>query len=413
MQDVIVTGFSGNALSTLRCLKNMKRKHITLWSLGARGIPNNPARYSILPHRRLLYPRKQNISEFLYEQRNRFHTKPLLLLTHDNHVVSINENRQTLKPYYTFIMPSQEVVSNLMEKSSFISLAQQHEWPVPDSYRIESKDELLEIDSKLSYPFIVKGYLRKAMRINNRNELENYSSRLINKNYRSMIVQKWIKGGDDQLFFCFLLFDTTSRLVATFMGRKLRQWPVSYGVTSLGISCQISNLMDQSIKICQTLGVKGYCSIEYKYDAENDIYLIMEPTIGRFNLQIALTQAARVNFPEIFVRCFTGMDVKYNPVQEDNVYWISEWDDFLSYKSNNNRGYNYWGNYFKRNTTVLFSLKDPLPLFLFVPMHVIRLIRETHVPWLSAKNIKRTLSRIVRRFLRPADRSNMREKRKK
>ena len=54
----------------------------------------------------------------------------------------------------------------------------------------------------------------------------------------SLILQEWIAGPETNLYSCNCYFDLEGNPVASFVTRKIRQWPPHIGVGSLGQEVQ-------------------------------------------------------------------------------------------------------------------------------------------------------------------------------
>ena len=101
----------------------------------------------------------------------------------------------------------------------------------------------------------------------------------------------------------------------------------------------------------------------------------MEPTIGRFNQQIALATASGINFPIAMIRLLEGKSVE-QPEQKNDVFWINESNDFLAYLKSK-RQYGYLKNFFKMKETVYFSTQDLSPFFFGIKQLISKLINKT------------------------------------
>lgn len=367
IKEIIVLGFTQCSLSTLRCLRELKQKNIRIWSIGEKN-GEYPAYFSFISDKKIVFSKNENIVDCLLRIKDQFSSRPLILITSDEYAVEISNRREELHKYYKFMLPSKEIVEKSMEKTRFAKYAIEKNLDIPLSFHVQNESELKKIKYKLKFPFIVKPYLTHSTKVNNEKELEELIKRLNPINYKALIVQEWVKGNDDQIYYCFLLFDRNSNPVASYLAQKLRQWPIAYGTTSLSISIKNEELVRKSIEIFKDLHMIGFCSIEYKEDIKNGKYYIMEPTVGRFNQQIAATMASGVNFPEKLIKLIENQIVD-DDQQINGIYWINEINDYLSYKNSENKKYGYLSNYLKNSIRVFFNWNDPLPviaeLFLF------------------------------------------------
>ena len=383
--NIVVAGYFATALSTLRCLRGLKSAGVRLISCGEEEEDLIPAMYSRIPHLTLTYA-EQAFVPFLLELHQRFpaRIKPLLLLTEDRQVIEVARHREVLESKYEFMLPETSVVELLMEKAKFYPWAQAHNWSVARTEIIGDPVSLRLLPERMPFPFVVKPYLVHAKRVNNTQELEEYAAQLTPLNYQALVVQEWVPGEDDQIYFCFLLFDQAGEVASSFVGRKLRQFQRQSGHTSLGISIEDpGHLIEKSTALFRSLAYRGYGALEYKFDSRTGRWVIMEPTVGRFNLQIALTDATGVNFPVILAQLLTRQAVR--PARyKSGIYWIFEYDDLRSFLSGR-RNHGFIRNFMRRHVTVLFSWSDPLPIIHFLWYRLSHLVcgffkRKTKAP---------------------------------
>jgi len=361
LKEIVVLKFTQTSLSTLRCLKKIKKKNVIIWSIGDKGT-EYPAFYSFIANKKIILLENEGIVDCLLRIKDQFSSRPKILITSDKDVIEISDRREELQKFYDFILPPKDVLEILIEKAKFAKLAIKKNWNIPLSFQVQDVSELKKIKQELNFPFIVKPYLLHATKINDEKELQKLIKILKPIHFKSMIVQEWIDGDDNQIYYSFLLFDKESNPVASYVAQKLRQWPPGYGTTSLSVSINNDELLRESIEMFKELHMIGYCSIEYKLDNKSGKYYILEPTVGRFNQQIAATMASEVNFPEKLIAILDNQLVKYDK-QINNIYWINEINDYLSYKKIKSKEYGYWRNYLKKNIKVFFNWKDPFPFF--------------------------------------------------
>lgn len=355
---VIVLGNTITALGTLRACAPLKKRGFALW-LASTTRKDNIAISSNIPDKKITF--ENGLVQGLRDLAKDLNVDTILLFTRDDEVVEVSKHHEELRRFYRFLLPEPSVVDTLMEKVKFSQFAENEKLPVPKTEYVRDEESLLSIDSRIPFPIIIKPYLMHAVKAGDREELQSLVKRFAQVNYSSMVAQEYIEGADDQLYFCFLLFDEGGQLVRSMYARKLRQWPVSYGTTSLAITMENPGLASAVEQFRKTVRISGFCSIEFKYDARNDRYLIMEPTIGRFNQQIALSVACGVNFPMAVVQLLAGEKLE-EATQKNGVRWIYESNDLMSFLRAGSR-HGYFGNFFKPHVSVLFASNDPNPFF--------------------------------------------------
>src|SRR6266576_3219412 len=81
-----------------------------------------------------------------------------------------------------------------------------------------------------------------------------------------------------------------SECLVSFTGKKIRQYPVFHGSTSLGICVENETVRKTTTEFMKKLGYKGILDVGYRYDARDGQYKLLDvnPRIGStFRLFVA------------------------------------------------------------------------------------------------------------------------------
>ena len=359
IKNVVVLGFSHpTALGIVRCLRDLKKRGVKIWIIG-NEIKRGAAYYSNIPHKKIIFDHNVNVVDFLKNNRHLFDDNPALYLSTDQQAVEISERRKELEGLYEILLPDNDLLTNFMEKSKFQITAEENNWPVPKSIIIKNSDDLRHIHEYISYPFIVKPYLVHSKKICNDSELERYIQELEDFRYKSMLVQEWINGDDTDVYVELTLSNKNSELIASVSARKIKQYPTLYGTTTSCVGRNNPETKSLTKEILNKVQMVGYCGLEYKYDQHRGKYYIMEPTIGRWDAQIVLTQATGVNLPILMFEILNGRDRPDTGEQRNNVYWIDEFRERQVRKETNEN--KYWYIFKKNRVNVFFDIRDPAP----------------------------------------------------
>lgn len=251
----------------------------------------------------------------------RLQAKAPLIITKDESVIWISEAREELAQWYEIVLPEVSVVNLLMNKAKFLERATKEFWPIPRTWTIGNKDELLGCMSEIVYPCILKPQVKnslfreyspkKAYKVNDTDELVRAYD-LVGQWEKEVIIQEWIEGDDDHVAFCLTYSDRQGRLLGLFSGRKLRQWPIRCGNTALSEPAPIEwrePMEALTRKIWEKVGFRGIGSIEFKIRKGSNSPVIMEPTVGRTNFQNELAVINGVNLPAIAY--FSGLQLQH------------------------------------------------------------------------------------------------------
>ena len=261
--------------------------------------------------------------------------KQILYLSRDRDVLTVTKNRNILEKYYVFNLPDYETSKKYINKNLCYQFLEREKLPFPKAKFFNSVNKLSSINpTGFEYPLIIKIFLQKAEFINSQDELMKFLERIKDKT-KPVVMQKYIEGPTENIFFVFCYFDKYNNCLAAFSGHKIRDYPHLAGNTTFAGSFYNQSLINKTVKIFQKYRMVGYCSMEYKYNKNRNEYEIIEPTVGRFNLQIMLATKSGINFPHIMYQDLSNMMVdcaSSYAIQKDNIYWVNEFQDFLAVK---------------------------------------------------------------------------------
>lgn len=232
--------------------------------------------------------------------------RPVLMLTQEEHVALVSKFRDRLSSFFLFSLPLPETVTALLNKACFQKLAEGAGAPIPPLVRVRSIPDLDKL-SRLHYPVVVKpaerdaAYarrFRKAYRMETADETSALVREILTV-FPDVVVQEWTGGPDSNIYFCLQYFDHAGGLVASFTGRKVRSWPPQVGGTASCVPAPEahSELSQVTARFFRHVGMIGMAAMEYKRDARNGEYRMIEPTIGRTDYQAEVATLNGVNLP--------------------------------------------------------------------------------------------------------------------
>lgn len=234
--------------------------------------------------------------------------RPVLFLSADEHVVWAVERRAALARFFRFHLPSAAACEILMFKDRFLAHAAREGLPVP-------RGAFLPVDALaagarqagLGPPLIVKPAnkagawerrgLDKAYIVHRLEDLDGVAAR-VDGSAPAVLVQEYVEGGDDSVLFCLAFAAPGLRAPVLFSGRKLLQWPPLRGSTAACEPVADPALEALTRDLLGALEVEGLASLEAKRGADGALRII-EPTVGRVDLQSALATLNGVNMPLI------------------------------------------------------------------------------------------------------------------
>ena len=295
----------------------------------------------------------------------------------DADVLLISRNRERLSPWFHLCLPKPDVVEMLMDKLQFYAFAQQSGFPIPETWFIYTRDNLDEAARRISFPCVLKPHYRTAKW----NELSVFKAFKITtaeqlvstfEQYKSatgcFILQNWIEGPDANLYSCNAYFSAESQPLATFVARKLRQWPPEMGQSSLGEECRDNFVLNETLRLFQQVGFHGLAYLEIKRDQRSGDYFIVEPNICRPTGRSAIAEAGGVDLLYTMYCDALGWPLPSNRKQHyEGVKWINLRQDLRSALYYWRRGdltlKQWWESVRGKKTYAIFSWSDPRPFW--------------------------------------------------
>jgi D-aspartate ligase len=266
--------------------------------------------------------------------------KPVLVPCQDARVVNVSGARDLLAQWYRFVLPSPEVVELLMEKTLFYPYAQAHGFPVPATSLIASREQAVEAAALLRFPAVVKPGMRttrwtevtseKAFKVDSPADLVSIYD-LVGGAADVLIAQEWIPGEVSDLYSVNCYFSTEGELLATFVAKKLRQWPRQTGQSSMGVEVRNDEALDISIRLLSSVGYRGLGYVELKRDPRDGRHVIVEPNVGRPTGRSAIAEAGGVELLLTMYCDAVGLPLPEHRLQTyGQAKWIHLRRDLLS-----------------------------------------------------------------------------------
>ncbi len=303
---VIITGAdTPTGLTTARALQKLPVRRI-----GVTARPGAPACHSRVwdelvqteadAHEQLATLRA------LAESRN-FQEKPVLLFSQDDLVQAASTHRTDLQAFFHLPLPDADATDRMLDKTAFQAWAEERGYAVPPSLIVSDREHLEQALSEMPRPAILKPLVRtpawdsvmpnqKVLWLRDDKDCRDVLSREdLFQLCPRFLVQSWVEGGDDAVYFCLFAMNAHGAVLDQVAGRKYLQWPPLTGSTAICQAIHDPDLLDLSRTILQEAGLKGLGSIEYKKSAQDGKYYITEPTVGRNDHQSAVALAAGHN----------------------------------------------------------------------------------------------------------------------
>jgi predicted ATP-grasp superfamily ATP-dependent carboligase len=304
--------------------------------------------------------------------------KPVLFLSTDMSVIIASENRDLLNNYFIFNLPSKFEVRMLMDKSLFADFAKNNGFQIPQTFVVNNLNNIQTVSKNIQFPCIIKPSYRKptwdkstsnkVFKIYSREELVAVFKSISHLADR-FIVQEFVPGPDSEVYFCLLWYNSFSQPVASFTGKKIMQWIPEFGSTCTAESyTNNDSVLNDSIKLFNSVKYKGIGSVEYKKDSRDGLLKIIEPTVGRADLQSAIAYHNGINIPLMEYCDCLRLESLTIPNISKKVFWINE-ENLFWVLTNERKRYprKVWLQLMRgRKYFALFDRSDLAPFFRFL-----------------------------------------------
>jgi predicted ATP-grasp superfamily ATP-dependent carboligase len=252
----------------------------------------------------------------MIELAGQYGEKLMLFVTEEKTVDEVSASRARLAPHFHLRLPGHERLMALMHKQGFQDLAEAVGAPVPRTVRLESKADLPRIEA-LKFPCVFKparkdyGYgarFKKAYKVASPAEVAELYEQIFPV-LADMVVQEWIEGADNEVYFCLQYVGEGGAVVSSFTGRKIRAWPPRIGGTaSCTAAWEVADQLEaMTAQFFAQVGFTGMGSMEYKRDERDGRFYMVEPTVARTDFQEEVASINGVNIPEAAYRYELGL----------------------------------------------------------------------------------------------------------
>ena len=222
----------------------------------------------------------------------------------------LSRGRSALAPFVRIPLPEHETCERLNDKLHQLRLARQVGVPCPRTWVPASWEELHALAPKLPYPAVIKPrvssgsrgvrYVRSAREL-----LHRYGE--VHAAFPWPMVQEYIPHGG--AYGVGVLLNFRSQIRAAFVYRRLREYPVRGGPSTLRMSVRDPGLEATAVRLLQAAGWVGVAMVEFRVDARDGVPKLMEIN-PRFWGSLQLAILAGVDFPFLLYRMVREGDVE-------------------------------------------------------------------------------------------------------
>ena len=232
--------------------------------------------------------------------------------------IPISAYKDKFMQYVKVPIQDYETIMKAANKANTLKIAMEENIPCPKTYFIKELKEVKKIASELEYPAVIKP-VRKVIWVNNQVVTTKvtasnyvYSADDLIPKYENIhnkslfpLIQEYIPG-DGYGFFALL---NHSEPRAIFMHKRLREYPITGGASTLRESIYNAKLKEMGLKLLKAMNWHGVAMVEFKLDSRDNKFKLMEVN-GRWWGSLPLAIASGVDFPYLLHNMTVDGDIK-------------------------------------------------------------------------------------------------------
>ena len=237
----------------------------------------------------------------------------------------ISEHKSEFLLYTKIPIPDYKIIEKADDKSQTLQIAMENGISYPKTYFPQDLQEIDRIAKEAEFPVVIKprrklrwikGHLirTKVTRVNyafSPLELE-IKYKKISEKSKFPLIQEYIPG-DSYGFFALL---NHSEPRAIFAHRRLREYPITGGASTLRESVYNEEIKELGLRLLKAMNWHGVAMVEFKLDNRDNKFKLIEVN-GRWWGSLPLAIASGVDFPYLLHKMVTEGDVE--PVTEYRI----------------------------------------------------------------------------------------------
>jgi predicted ATP-grasp superfamily ATP-dependent carboligase len=328
------------------------------------------AAFSRYCHQTVVYPSPLfRPSEFVNYILKKLSSRPyqMLIPMEDETMELISQHHSEFSRLTYLPVVSFEKLDFARRKDKVLQLAKRNGIPIPKTWFIKNISQIDELKNVLPYPVVIKpklssGAVGIAYPKNPGELMIHYLS--VHRRFPYPMIQELIPH-EGSGYGASFLFDEGGNVKASFVHKRLREYPVTGGASTLRESARYDDIRDMALTLLKKLDWFGVAMVEFKLDPRDGIPKLMEIN-PRFWGSLHLSVEAGVNFPYLLYRMSRGE--RFNAVEKYKIGKRCRWmlpGDVLHFVYNPKRASllpEYFHLWNKNTAYDILSFKDPLPV---------------------------------------------------
>lgn len=272
--------------------------------------------------------------------------KSVLFCNGEPDFLFVSKHRDLLSRYFLIDLPSEKQADLLVDKGLFYKMGAEYGFPIPRTWQPNDPGELEAILPEIVFPCILKPTQQlfwKSYAFQKRygagiKALQAKDSETLRTLYRDLwslhpgvLIQEYIPGGDDHLYFFDTYFNARSEPLGYFIARRIRTYPIHCGISTLAVTVHDPAIAKAALRVLQTIEYRGAAHLDFKRDLRDGTPRLLEIN-PRFGLAIDLGAGAGVNLPMRAYLAQLGRSLHFKRDYRAGMKWIDTKSDLKAFR---------------------------------------------------------------------------------
>lgn len=224
-------------------------------------------------------------------------------------LLAIADARDEVHEFADIAIASPESLALANDKAALMAHAKSIGVPTPYTTTLQDNESISQLASRISYPVVIKYRAGELLGLDPKDrytiisDADTFIARFSDMHEKQSypLVQQYIEGDG---FGVSAVFDKNHNPLKVFCHKRIREYPISGGPSSMCVSVWEDELVSHATKLLKSLSWVGVAMVEFKGSPEHGFYLMeINP---RFWGSLALAPLSGCNIPHALYRAARG-----------------------------------------------------------------------------------------------------------
>jgi predicted ATP-grasp superfamily ATP-dependent carboligase len=245
----------------------------------------------------------------------------------DDGVEFISQNRTWLEGLgYVPVEANDDVALGVLDKQRTFELAQLAGIEAPPTKAVSSVADASAVAEQIGFPCAIKPlhshrfakhYSVKLFMADDAEELETILAHTTARGLE-MLATGVVPGGDDSYCAYYTYIDPDGEPLFHFTKRKLRQWPIHFGLGTYFVTDHNPEVQELGLRFCREVGLRGLANLEFKRDSRDGRLKLIEVN-HRFTAVNEIVRRAGIDIAALTYDHLAGRPVHKLPSYRSGV----------------------------------------------------------------------------------------------